>query len=120
MKLKALFLTLTILFLAGIANSQVKINNIAVTTNTGSIVNPKPTINTDVGATVNLRNDGPAAAILTIHDIDSGNIVAEVSLPNPSNFNTIHGLDKGEYIIKIRESSKPIEEAKECGTLVVH
>ena len=117
---KTILFTIAILFLAGFANSQVKINNIAVTTSTGAIVDPKPTINTDVGATVNLRNDGPVAAILTIHDSSTGDLVAEISLPNPSNLNTIHGLSKGEYVIKIRDSSKPIGDAKACGTLVVN
>ena len=120
MNLKSLLLTIAILFLAGFANSQVKINNIAVTTSTGAVVNPKPTINTDVGAIVNLRNDGPTAVILTVHDQDTGEVVAEIGLKNPDNKNTIHGLSKGEYVIKIRDSSQPIDDAKECGTLVVH
>lgn len=111
-----------VIALAAVSLAQVKIGGIAVTTSAGAIENGGANeIDTNVGGVVNFRNDGPVGVIIRFYD-DNGALVSEYGLNNPANTNVElpAGFIKGNYKIKIRDASQPLNTEQTCGTLIVH
>jgi hypothetical protein len=111
----------SVLLLSTVATAQLKLNNIEIMDAGGDVVDAQQVIHTQVDATIQVRNDGPVDYVIRVYD-ENGVLKAEMGVDDPTNTNTLHGLQPGIYTIKVGtpKAGGGVENERAAGILEVH